>query len=190
MYIHYILSSNIDIRYPSSMRHQPPIVALEEIRSAKDLCPHSMGGCKIFELNASTILKVGPTVRMGEAEALCLLRKRTSVSVPEVFKAYIIANIGFILISKNPRCHSRTLLARFDSRCQVLCFIQEWRQAEIFPSVMSHSSKSVNSIVASFIHHSISAVLVLLRFEMQVSSNEENDFGSGESPAVNSVSDV
>ena len=84
------------------MSHQPSIVTLEEIRSAKDLCPHSMGGCKILEINASTILKVGPMVQMGEAEALCLLRIKTSVPVPEVFNAYTIADIGFILMSKIP----------------------------------------------------------------------------------------
>ena len=39
-------------------------------------------------------------VQMGEAEALCLLRKKTSVSAPEVFKGYTIADIGFILMSK------------------------------------------------------------------------------------------
>lgn len=79
------------------MRHQFPIVTLEETHSAKDLCPHSMGGCKILEINASTVLKVGPVVHMGDAEALCLLRKRTSVPVPEVFNAYTIADYGFIL---------------------------------------------------------------------------------------------
>jgi len=82
------------------MKDRPPIVTWEEIQSAKDLCPHSMGGCKILEINPSTILKVGPVVHMGEAEALCLLRKRTSVPVPEVFNPYTIADYGFILMSK------------------------------------------------------------------------------------------
>ncbi|KAJ5701220.1 protein kinase-like protein [Penicillium malachiteum] len=75
-YIPFLLSSHIAIRYPDSMRHQPPIVTLEEIQNAKDLYPHIMGGCKILEINTSTVLKV-PMVQVGEAEALCLLRKRT-----------------------------------------------------------------------------------------------------------------
>jgi hypothetical protein len=77
-----------------------------------------MGGCKILEINASTILKVGPMVQMGEAEALCLLRKRTLVPVPVVFNAYTIADVGFILMSKIPGSPSRTMLERFDSGCQ------------------------------------------------------------------------
>lgn len=55
-----------------------------------------------MEMNASTILKVGPMVQMGEAEALCLLRKRTSVPVPEVLNAYTIGDVEFILMSKIP----------------------------------------------------------------------------------------
>ncbi|KAI9375790.1 kinase-like protein [Aspergillus egyptiacus] len=135
-YIPYLLSSNADIRFSPSMRHQPPIVSLEDIRSAKDLCPHSMGGCKILEINASTILKVGPTVQMGEAEALCLLRKRTSVPVPEVFNAYTIADIGFILMSKVSgvtleQCwKDLTHDAKGSIVRQLGGFIQEWRQIQ------------------------------------------------------------
>lgn len=118
------------------MRHQPAIVTWEEIRSAKDLCPHSMGGCKILEINASTILKVGPMVQIGEAEALCLLRKRTSVPVPEVFNAYTIADIGFILMSKIPGIPLEQYwkdLAWDAKRSivrQLAGFIREWRQIE------------------------------------------------------------
>lgn len=118
------------------MRHQPPIVTLEEIRAAKDLCPNNMGGCKILEINASTVLKVGPTIQMGEAEALCLMRKRTSVPVPEVFNAYTIAEFGFILMSKVPgvsleRCWKNlTRDVRVSIVQQLKGFIQEWRQIE------------------------------------------------------------
>ena len=111
-------------------------MTLEEIQNAKDLCPHSMGGCKILEINPSSILKVGPMVQMGEAEALCLLRKRTSVPVPEVFNAYTIADYGFILMSKIPgvtlekcwrnltRDSKNSIIRQLDS------FIREWRQIE------------------------------------------------------------
>lgn len=118
------------------MRDQPPIVTWEEVQSAKDLCPHSMGGCKILEINPSTILKVGPVVHMGEAEALCLLRKRTSVPVPEVFNAYTIADYGFILMSKTPGVTLRqcwkdlTLDAKSSIVRQLDGFIQQWRQIE------------------------------------------------------------
>lgn len=97
-YVSYILSSDVDIHYSPSTGHQPPIVTLEEIRAARDLCPNNLGGCKILEINASTVLKVGPVVQMGEAEALCLVKERTSVPVPEVFNAYTIADHGFILM--------------------------------------------------------------------------------------------
>jgi hypothetical protein len=54
-----------------------------------------MGGCKILVINASTILNVGPMVRMGEAEALCLVREWMSVPVPKVLNAYAIDDVGF-----------------------------------------------------------------------------------------------
>ena len=53
-----IFSLPIKTRFPPSMKTQPPVVTLNEIQRAKDLCLHSMGGCKILEINASTILKV------------------------------------------------------------------------------------------------------------------------------------
>ncbi|KAJ5219929.1 hypothetical protein N7468_009133 [Penicillium chermesinum] len=133
------------------MRHPPPIVTLEEIRSANDLCPRTMGGCKLLEINASTILKVGPTVQMGEAEALSLLRKRTSVPVPELFNAYTIADIGFILMSKVPgvpleKCWKG--LTRDTKRSivgQLKGFIQEWRQIEgpLFGSIDGGSCEDI-----------------------------------------------
>ncbi|EDP53410.1 conserved hypothetical protein [Aspergillus fumigatus A1163] len=39
---------------------------------------------------------------MGEAEAMCLVRNTTSVPVPEVLNAYMIDDIGFILMRKIP----------------------------------------------------------------------------------------
>lgn len=126
------------------MRQEAPqIVTLDEIRNAKDISPCSMGGCKILEINASTILKVGPMVRMGEAEALCLVRKRTSVPVPKVFNAYAIDDVGFLVMDKMPgtsleRCweglygDAKRSIVR-----QLQGFIQEWRQIEgpLFESV-------------------------------------------------------
>lgn len=122
---------------------QAPIVALDEIRNAKDLCPRSMGGCKILEINASTILKVGPMVRMGEAEALCLVRKRTSVPVPRVLNAYAIDDVGFLVMEKVPgitleQCwEGLSGDARRSIVRQLEGFIQEWRQTQgpLFGSV-------------------------------------------------------
>ncbi|OJJ88480.1 uncharacterized protein ASPGLDRAFT_42052 [Aspergillus glaucus CBS 516.65] len=39
---------------------------------------------------------------MGKAEALCLIRKRISVPLPQIFNAYMIEDIGFILMEKVP----------------------------------------------------------------------------------------
>ncbi|KAH8428510.1 uncharacterized protein LDX57_006209 [Aspergillus melleus] len=73
---------------------------------------------------------------MGEAEALCLLRNKTSVPVPEVFNAYTIADIGFILMSKIPgislgQCWKDLT---WDDKSSIVRqlggFIREWRQIE------------------------------------------------------------
>lgn len=71
---------------------------------------------------------------MGEAEAMCLVRKKTSVPVPRVFNAYTIGDIGFILMEKIPgveleQCweglsrESKESIAK-----QLRGYIQEWRQ--------------------------------------------------------------
>ncbi|GIJ83257.1 hypothetical protein Asppvi_002076 [Aspergillus pseudoviridinutans] len=125
-WLSHVLASTNGICYAPSMGHQTPlIVTLDEIRNAKDLCPRSMGGWKILVINPSTILKVGPMVRMGEAEALCLVRERTSVPVPKVFNAYTIGGVGFLVMEKVPGI---PLLQGF---------IQEWRQIDgpLFGSV-------------------------------------------------------
>ena len=73
---------------------------------------------------------------MAEAEALLLLRKRTSVPVPEVFNAYTIGEYGFILMSNIPGVSlalcwqnmtrdSKTSIFR-----QLESYIREWRQIE------------------------------------------------------------
>ncbi|GIK05064.1 hypothetical protein Aspvir_009163 [Aspergillus viridinutans] len=143
-WLSHVLSSVDNIRYAPSMRHQaPPIVTLDEIRNAKDLCPRSMGGCKILLINASTILKVGPMVRMGEAEALCLVRRRTSVPVPIVLNAYAIDEVGFLVMERIPgiplvRCwKGLTGDAKRSIVRQLQGFIQEWRQIDgpLFGSV-------------------------------------------------------
>jgi hypothetical protein len=143
-WLSHVLSSVDRIRYAPSMRHQaPPILTLDEIRDAKDLCPRSMGGCKILVIKASTILKVGPMVRMGEAEALCLVRERTSVPVPKVLNAYAIDDVGFLVMERTPgitleQCwKSLTEDAKQSIVRQLQGFIQEWRQIEgpLFGSV-------------------------------------------------------
>lgn len=69
-------------------------------------------GCKILELDASTVFKVGPMAQMSEAEALCLVREKTSVPVPKVFNAYTIGKIGYIVMEKIPGFLLRMMVDR------------------------------------------------------------------------------
>jgi aminoglycoside phosphotransferase (APT) family kinase protein len=45
----------------------------------------------IYRLNATTVVKVGDHVRMAEAQAMRYVRDKTSVPVPEVLDAYLLA---------------------------------------------------------------------------------------------------
>lgn len=102
----------------------------------REACPYSMGGCKILEINPPTILKVGYTVHMGEVDGLCLLRKGKLVPIPQIFTAYMIEDIGFILMVKVPGValeKSWEDLPKDAKRSivqQLQCFIQEWRKTE------------------------------------------------------------
>jgi hypothetical protein len=58
------------------MRQPPqPLVTLDKIENAENLCPHKPGTCNILEINPSTIWKFGPVVQMAEAEPPILVRK-------------------------------------------------------------------------------------------------------------------
>ena len=73
---------------------------------------------------------------MGEAEALYLLKRRTSDPVPKLLNAYMIEDVGFILMEKVPgtpleKCweylppNSKRSIVQ-----QLRDFIQEWRKIE------------------------------------------------------------
>ncbi|KAJ0415260.1 kinase-like domain-containing protein [Aspergillus carlsbadensis] len=85
---------------PSLRDSNRPIVTIAQIRSATDLTPRRKDHSKILQISASTVLKVGWRVSMREAEALMLVAARTAVPVPEVFSAYMIGDVGFILMRK------------------------------------------------------------------------------------------
>ncbi|KAJ9192301.1 hypothetical protein DTO164E3_8440 [Paecilomyces variotii] len=136
-YVCHILSSPIDVRFAPSMRDQArPIVTCEEIRNGRDLCPHRVSGRKILEISGSMILKIGYGVSMGEAEAMCLVRNLTTVPVPKVLNAYMIEDIGFILMERVPgipleECWDRLSIAARKSIVQQLKdYVQQWRRIE------------------------------------------------------------
>lgn len=48
----------------------------------------------VYYLDDTTVVKAGDVVRMAEAEAMRFVREKTSVTVPEVFNAYVDNNNG------------------------------------------------------------------------------------------------
>ncbi|KAL1848587.1 hypothetical protein Plec18170_007896 [Paecilomyces lecythidis] len=138
-YVYNLLSSSspTNVRYAPSIKDQaPPIVTYQEIMNGRDLCPHRVSGCKLLEIGQSKILKMGLTVTMGEAEAMCLVRNSTSVPVPEVLNAYMIEDIGFILMRKIPGVPLEACwesLSEDSQQCileQLRAYIHEWRRVE------------------------------------------------------------
>lgn len=116
---------------PSLRENPPPLVSVDQIRQGVNLCPHRLNGCFLLELDATTVLKVGETVRMGEAEAMILVRDQTSVPVPRVFNAYVIAEIGFIVMEKIPGDELAETLPRPVKAAlaeELRGYIQQWRQ--------------------------------------------------------------
>lgn len=79
---------------------------------------------------------MGLTVTMGEAEAMCLVRNLTSVPVPEVLNAYMIEDVGFILMRKIPGVPLEACwesLSEDSQQCileQLRAYIHEWRRVE------------------------------------------------------------
>jgi hypothetical protein len=70
------IHSNCQVRFVPSERHPPPpVVTLEEIENAENLCPHKPGACNILKINPSTIWKVEPVVQMAEAETPIIVRE-------------------------------------------------------------------------------------------------------------------
>ncbi|KAL4915698.1 hypothetical protein BDW62DRAFT_219246 [Aspergillus aurantiobrunneus] len=120
-----------------------PILTSDEIRHAKDICPYRTSGRKHLENSESTVLKVGYEESMGEAEAMCLVRRPTPVPVPKVLNAYMIDDIGFILMEKVPGVSLAQGRGHLSERSrqsvirQLKSFIHQWRnvEADFFGSV-------------------------------------------------------
>ncbi|KAK1142361.1 hypothetical protein N8T08_007913 [Aspergillus melleus] len=116
---------------PSLRENPPPLVPVDRIRKGLNICPHRLNGCFLLELDVATILKVGETVRMGEAEAMILVRKQTSVPVPRVLNAYVIEEVGFIVMEKVPGDELAETLPRVVKESlarELRGYIQQWRQ--------------------------------------------------------------
>jgi aminoglycoside phosphotransferase len=119
---------------PSLQANPPPLVPVERIRKGLNICPHRLNGCYLLQLDETTMLKVGVGVQMGEAEAMILVKNQTSVPVPQVFNAYLIEDIGFILMEKIDGIQlgqswpelPRTLKESFAQ--ELRGYIQQWRQ--------------------------------------------------------------
>jgi aminoglycoside phosphotransferase len=95
------MASSPKVTFTNSLRSQDnAIVPIDQLRSPIDLAPHRLSGNAIWQISESTVLKVGWRVSMNEAEALILLAEKTSVPVPKVRNAYMIGDIGFIVMSK------------------------------------------------------------------------------------------
>ncbi|OOF96366.1 hypothetical protein ASPCADRAFT_404904 [Aspergillus carbonarius ITEM 5010] len=89
------------VMFTDSLREQDKLVIpIDQIESAMNLPPHGLGGNMILQISDTTVLKVGWRVKMAEAEALILLAAKTNVPVPKVLGAYMIGDIGFILMTK------------------------------------------------------------------------------------------
>lgn len=130
-----LTNSAIGVQFAPSLKdNPPPLVPVEVIQTAKNMCPWRLNGCYLLEIDESTILKVGWRVQMGEAEAMILVRNRTSVPVPQVLNAYSIEDIGFILMEKMPgdeledRWEHLPQKVKESFVVQLRDYIQQWRQ--------------------------------------------------------------
>lgn len=136
-YVSHLMSSPFKVKFaPSFQDRAPPIISKDELQAARDICPHRMNGCKILEINRSTILKVGYNATLGEAEAICLVKRSTSVPVPRVLNAYMIDDIGFILMERIPGSTLERDLENLasdslkDIATQLREYIHQWRKIE------------------------------------------------------------
>ncbi|RAL03601.1 aminoglycoside phosphotransferase family protein [Aspergillus ibericus CBS 121593] len=100
-YLAEVMAGLSQVKFTDSLRGQDNlIVPLVQIESATNLAPHGLGGNWILQVSETTVLKVGWRVTMPEAEALILLAAKTIVPVPTVLSAYMIGDVGFILMTK------------------------------------------------------------------------------------------
>lgn len=122
-----------EVKFAPSLGTDPPssVVPVDRIRKSLNMCPHRLNGCFLLELDATTVLKVGETVRMGEAEAMMLVTRETTVPVPRVFNAYVIQEIGFIVMEKIHGVEMAETLPRAVKESlarELRGYIQQWRR--------------------------------------------------------------
>lgn len=70
----------------------------DDLQTAHDLCPDKMGARVVFA-DSDTVVKFGPSVHLGEAEALHLASTRTTIATPTLLSAYILDDVGYIVMS-------------------------------------------------------------------------------------------
>lgn len=80
----------------------PQIITPQEIELAHDICPSKLGS-RVLQLSSSKVLKFGVDVHLGEADAMHLVAHKTpEVSIPRVYNAYKIGNMGYIVMDYIP----------------------------------------------------------------------------------------
>ncbi|KAJ5961226.1 kinase-like domain-containing protein [Penicillium vulpinum] len=78
----------------------PPSIILDpgDLQTADDLCPGKMGPRVVFA-DSDMVVKFGPDVYLAEAEALHLASTRTTIATPRLLSAYILDDVGYIVMS-------------------------------------------------------------------------------------------
>ncbi|KAJ5385469.1 kinase-like domain-containing protein [Penicillium concentricum] len=78
----------------------PPPIILDpgDLQTADDLCPDKMGARLVFA-DSETVVKFGHGVALSEAEALHLASTRTTIATPRLLSAYILDDVGYIVMS-------------------------------------------------------------------------------------------
>jgi hypothetical protein len=66
------------------------IITLEELAQAERFEEY----VPVYKVDAKTVVKTGDSVRLAEANAMKLVRKRTTIPVPEIYNAYIDSVTG------------------------------------------------------------------------------------------------
>lgn len=85
----------------------PPSIILDpgDLQTADDLCPGKMGARVVFA-DSDMIVKFGHGVRLCQAEALHLASTRTTIAVPRLISAYVLDDVGYIVMSYEAESHS------------------------------------------------------------------------------------
>ncbi|KAJ5945055.1 kinase-like domain-containing protein [Penicillium verrucosum] len=78
----------------------PPSIILDpgDLQTATKLCSDKMGARVVFA-DSETVAKFGHGVRLAEAEAMHLASTRTTIATPRLLSAYILDDVGYIVMS-------------------------------------------------------------------------------------------